>query len=82
MELRPFAFRTHAHNLGVVISGYKIDGVTGAWQLIGKMDPRRPQMFYPTASKDIVIRKGDRVVARCTMVSGSLWACGFGFGGI
>ena len=35
----PFAFRVHSHNLGRAIWGYKIDGKTQEWSLIGKNDP-------------------------------------------
>ncbi|KAK8388874.1 hypothetical protein O3P69_020670 [Scylla paramamosain] len=68
--IHPFAFRTHTHALGRVVSGYKVSrqGYTDRWQLIGKMDPQLPQMFYPVA-EDMVIRKGDTVAARCTMES-------------
>jgi hypothetical protein len=36
---------------------------------VGKGDPQKPQMFYPTADDNMVIEKGDIVAARCTMVS-------------
>jgi len=35
----PFAFRTHAHNLGKAMWGYKIDGKTQEWTKIGAQDP-------------------------------------------
>ncbi|XP_042230056.1 peptidylglycine alpha-hydroxylating monooxygenase-like isoform X2 [Homarus americanus] len=68
--LHPFAFRTHTHALGRVVSGYKVTrkGYFDDWELIGKRDPQLPQMFYPVY-KDVVLRKGDTVAARCTMES-------------
>ncbi|KAH9424997.1 hypothetical protein DERP_009222 [Dermatophagoides pteronyssinus] len=65
--IHPFAFRTHTHKLGKVVTGYRIDRNNNhQWQLIGKGNPQLPQMFYPIHEK-ISIRPGDMVVARCTM---------------
>ncbi|XP_064106130.1 peptidylglycine alpha-hydroxylating monooxygenase-like isoform X1 [Macrobrachium nipponense] len=68
--IHPFAFRTHTHALGRVVSGYKVtkDGLGDKWELIGKKDPQLPQMFYPVAN-DLTLAKGDTVAARCTMQS-------------
>jgi len=66
VALHPFGFRTHAHNLSPVISGYWVKDKS--WTLIGKMDPHKPQMFYPV-EQDMEIRRGDTVAARCTMVN-------------
>jgi hypothetical protein len=35
----PFAYRTHSHHLGRAIMGYKVDGASQKWTLIGKNDP-------------------------------------------
>ncbi|GFO46325.1 peptidylglycine alpha-hydroxylating monooxygenase-like [Plakobranchus ocellatus] len=65
VEIFPFAFRTHAHSLGRVISGYRIrDGV---WTEIGRKDPRLPEMFYNATNQGISVRRGDILAARCTM---------------
>jgi len=66
--MHPFAFRTHAHKLGLVNSGYRVrgDGDDQEWTEIGRRSPQLPQMFYPTA-KDVSIKQGDRVAAVCTM---------------
>ncbi|XP_047741070.1 peptidylglycine alpha-hydroxylating monooxygenase [Hyalella azteca] len=68
--IHPFAFRTHTHSLGRVVSGYKVTrrGQEDEWTLLGKKDPQLPQMFYPIATNTTLTR-GDRVAARCTMVS-------------
>ncbi|XP_056146473.1 peptidylglycine alpha-amidating monooxygenase isoform X2 [Lampris incognitus] len=58
----PFAFRTHTHQLGRVVSGYRIRN--GKWTLIGRQSPRLPQAFY-TANKGVDVRYGDTVAARC-----------------
>lgn len=58
----PFAFRTHTHRLGKVVSGYRIRN--GQWTLIGRQSPQLPQAFYP-ASNGIDVRYGDVLAARC-----------------
>ncbi|XP_069025180.1 peptidyl-glycine alpha-amidating monooxygenase isoform X1 [Embiotoca jacksoni] len=58
----PFAFRTHTHHLGKVVSGYRIRD--GRWSLIGRQSPQLPQAFYPT-SKELTVKYGDTIAARC-----------------
>ncbi|CAL1535410.1 unnamed protein product [Lymnaea stagnalis] len=65
VEIVPFAYRTHAHALGRVISGYRIRN--GEWTEIGRKDPRLPEMFYNVTSSGITVKKGDILAARCTM---------------
>lgn len=43
MTIHPFAFRTHTHKLGIVVSGYRIDA-NDQWHLIGKGNPQLPQV--------------------------------------
>ena len=66
----PFAFRAHAHKLGLVNSGYviKTDPETGEqnWIEIGRRSPQLPQIFY-SATKNLELNKGDILAARCTM---------------
>ncbi|XP_061167257.1 peptidylglycine alpha-amidating monooxygenase-like [Saccostrea echinata] len=57
----PFGYRTHAHSLGTVISGYQVNNT---YNLIGKGNPQWPQAFYPVENK-IVIQKDDYLVGRC-----------------
>ncbi|GIY07870.1 peptidylglycine alpha-hydroxylating monooxygenase [Caerostris extrusa] len=66
VEIHPFAFRTHTHALGKVVSGYKIDK-DGKWHLIGKHNPQEPQMFYPVKDTKMIVDYGDVLAARCTM---------------
>ncbi|KAJ4434434.1 hypothetical protein ANN_22996 [Periplaneta americana] len=69
--MHPFAYRTHTHSLGRVVSGYKVTrDRTGAdqWVLLGKRDPLTPQMFYPVVNQQ-PITQGDTLAARCTMQS-------------
>jgi hypothetical protein len=61
--LHIFAFRTHSHSLGRVISGYMIHD--GQWHRIGKGNPQWPQAFYP-ADKEWTLQKNDFLAARCT----------------
>ncbi|XP_047660566.1 peptidyl-glycine alpha-amidating monooxygenase isoform X3 [Tachysurus fulvidraco] len=58
----PFAFRTHTHRLGKVVSGYRVRN--GQWTQIGRQSPQLPQAFYP-ASNAIDVRYGDILAARC-----------------
>lgn len=70
-KIYPFAYRTHTHGLGKVVSGYRVranaDGVQ-EWTLLGKRDPLTPQMFYNVENTS-PITTGDYVAARCTMKS-------------
>lgn len=67
----PFAYRTHTHSLGKVVSGYRVrtdENGENKWTLLGKRNPLTPQMFYPVENTE-PIKQGDRVAARCTMES-------------
>ena len=70
IDIHPFAYRTHAHKLGIVNSGYvvKTNARTGQqeWTEIGRRSPQLPQMFFPASNK-ITVNKGDILAARCTM---------------
>lgn len=67
-EIHPFAFRVHTHGLGRVVSGWKVSPDM-TWTLLGKKDPQLPQMFYPVADNTTVLRNGDYMASRCTMVN-------------
>ncbi|XP_074546066.1 peptidyl-glycine alpha-amidating monooxygenase isoform X1 [Halichoeres trimaculatus] len=58
----PFAFRTHTHRLGKVVSGYRIRD--GEWTLIGRQSPQLPQAFYPV-NRELSVKYGDTLAARC-----------------
>ncbi|XP_050976464.1 peptidyl-glycine alpha-amidating monooxygenase isoform X2 [Labeo rohita] len=58
----PFAFRTHTHSLGKVVSGYRVRN--GQWTQIGRQSPLLPQAFYP-ATNSIDVKNGDILAARC-----------------
>lgn len=69
--IHPFAYRTHTHSLGRVVSGYQVrvdEQGTDHWTRLGKRDPLTPQMFYPVESTAPILYK-DRLAARCTMES-------------
>ncbi|KRZ63215.1 Peptidyl-glycine alpha-amidating monooxygenase A [Trichinella nativa] len=66
--IHPFAYRTHAHSLGRIITGYKYRD--NKWTLIGKGNPQWPQWFYPVKDK-ITITKGDTIAAQCIFDSTS-----------
>jgi hypothetical protein len=40
----PFAYRVHAHALGVVITGYKYAQQNDSWTLLAKGNPQWPQV--------------------------------------
>ncbi|XP_046581487.1 peptidyl-glycine alpha-amidating monooxygenase A-like [Haliotis rubra] len=58
----PFAYRTHSHGLGKVITGYLFNHT---WHEIGKGNSLGPQTFYPV-SGSYIVKSGDELVARCT----------------
>ena len=58
-----FLFRTHAHALGAVITGYRVRD--GQFVEVARGDPQRPQTFYPMERFEVA-RKGDIMAARCT----------------
>lgn len=67
--IHPFAFRTHTHSLGHVVSGWKVSGEEKEWSLIGKRDPQEPQGFYPVVDDSMSLVAGDVVASRCLMVN-------------
>jgi len=60
-----FAYRTHAHTLGSVISGYRYSASDGQWSMLAKGNPNWPQAFYPMEKEEIV-NPGEILAARCT----------------
>ena len=61
----PIAFRTHAHSLGNLISGYYINGSNMSnWILIGRKSPQFSQTFYPIRTSP-EFRDKDRIAVRC-----------------
>ncbi|XP_040581267.1 peptidylglycine alpha-hydroxylating monooxygenase [Lepeophtheirus salmonis] len=73
-EIHPFAFRTHTHGLGRIVSGWKVSPYQNwTWSLIGKRSPQDPQMFYSVEDKNLIITADDIVAARCTMVNDRDW---------
>merc|ERR1712218_773884 len=68
LTIHPFAFRTHTHALGRVVSGWKVSP-NMEWTLLGKKDPQLPQTFYPIQETGMTLTGGDTIAARCTMVS-------------
>ncbi|VDL72877.1 unnamed protein product [Nippostrongylus brasiliensis] len=62
IELHPFAFRTHTHAMGRVVSAYyKHDE---HWTKIGARNPLWPQLFEMITTSP-VIKKGDLMAATC-----------------
>ncbi len=44
-DIVPIAYRTHAHNIIRVISGYKIRKEDKKWIELGRMSPLQPQVI-------------------------------------
>lgn len=68
--IHPYAYRTHTHSLGKVVSGYRVrEDKFGkdSWTLLGKRDPLTAQMFYPVFNSD-PIRYGDKLVRKIIAV--------------
>ncbi|XP_078486747.1 putative peptidylglycine alpha-hydroxylating monooxygenase 1 [Ciona intestinalis] len=65
IEMHPFAFRTHAHKLGVEVMGYRVRDEK--WSLIGHKNPQLPEAFYNVKNKKLVIKRGDWLASRCVM---------------
>ncbi|CAJ0571481.1 unnamed protein product, partial [Mesorhabditis spiculigera] len=61
-ELHPFAFRTHTHAMGKLVSGFFKHG--NEWTKIGKRNPQWPQLFEKI-DHPLTIRKGDVMAATC-----------------
>ncbi|XP_042891755.1 peptidyl-glycine alpha-amidating monooxygenase B-like isoform X4 [Penaeus japonicus] len=60
-----FAYRTHAHKLGSVITGYMFDPDTKEYTEIAKGNPHWPQAFYPMS--EVFHVSTDKILhARCT----------------
>jgi len=64
-DIHPFAFRTHAHALSTVITGYKYTPASKKYEEIAKGNPQWPQAFYPI-KKRVTVKKGEWLAARCT----------------
>ena len=64
-EIHPFAFRTHAHQWGSVIKGYKYSQESDEIEEIAAGNPQWPQQFYPI-KKQVTVNEGEYLLARCT----------------
>ena len=63
--IHPFAFRTHAHQWGSVIKGYKYSQESDEIEEIAAGNPQWPQQFYPI-KKQVTVNEGEYLLARCT----------------
>ncbi|CAB3408976.1 unnamed protein product [Caenorhabditis bovis] len=60
--IHPFAFRTHTHAMGRVVSAYYRHD--GRWTKIGARNPQWPQLFEAIPSR-LTISAGDQMSASC-----------------
>ena len=58
-----FAYRTHTHKHGTVVTGYMYNG--SKLKEIARHDPQEPQMFYPMENQ-VTVDNGEFIAARCT----------------
>jgi len=63
--LHMFAYRTHAHKLSPVITGYVYNEEGHKYREIARGSPQWPQAFYPMKQVQTV-KPGEIVAARCT----------------
>merc|ERR1719220_2604145 len=63
--LHMFGYRTHAHALGSVITGYVYNEKDHKYRQIASGSPQWPQAFYPM-KKINTVQPGEIVTARCT----------------
>uniref|UniRef100_A0A914L920 Peptidylglycine monooxygenase n=1 Tax=Meloidogyne incognita TaxID=6306 RepID=A0A914L920_MELIC len=63
-KLYPFAFRTHTHEMGRLVSAYVKKSKTKKWLQIGKRNPLWPQLFQ-LRETPLVIENGDFLAAIC-----------------
>jgi len=71
-DIVPIFYRTHAHNIIPVISGYFVKKDEDIMKELGRMSPNQPQQFYQVSKRDQIIQKGDILAARCTADSSNL----------
>ncbi|EFO26356.1 hypothetical protein LOAG_02126 [Loa loa] len=60
--IHPFAFRTHTHSMGRVVSAFYKH--SGKWTMIGKRNPQWPQLFQPI-EENLTILNNDLMAATC-----------------
>uniref|UniRef100_A0A0R3RRY3 Peptidylglycine monooxygenase n=1 Tax=Elaeophora elaphi TaxID=1147741 RepID=A0A0R3RRY3_9BILA len=60
--IHPFAFRTHTHNMGRVVSAFYKH--SDKWIMIGKRNPQWPQLFQPIKT-NLTILNDDLMAATC-----------------
>ena len=65
IDIHPFFFRTHSHKYGRETTGWKIDGQSKEWQLIGRTFRGDASKFYDIHG--LTLTKGDFLAARCVM---------------
>uniref|UniRef100_A0A0R3RRA3 peptidylglycine monooxygenase n=1 Tax=Elaeophora elaphi TaxID=1147741 RepID=A0A0R3RRA3_9BILA len=80
IEIHPFAFRTHTHRHGELVSGWVVrqnEYGHDTWELIGERNPLLPQMFQ-RVDNNITIRQGDVLAARCVLNNKEDWDIAMG----
>ncbi|CAG9535368.1 unnamed protein product [Cercopithifilaria johnstoni] len=60
--IHPFAFRTHTHSMGRVVSAFYKH--SNKWTMIGKRNPQWPQLFQPIET-NLTILNDDLMAAIC-----------------
>ena len=76
-EIEVFAYRTHAHSNGKVITGAKLDK-GGNFEMIGKGNPQWPHAFFTRVGGPIKLGPGDDVFATCRYYNDNDFRVGVG----
>ena len=76
-EIEVFAYRTHAHSNGKVITGAKLDK-GGHFEMIGKGNPQWPHAFFTRVGGPIKLGPGDDVFATCRYYNDNDFRVGVG----
>ena len=64
--LQPFTWLVHGHKLTQCVSMWKVDGVSGAWTLIGR---NAGPVYGAPVPEGMTLKKGDMIAVRCTQVN-------------
>ena len=76
-EIEVFAYRTHAHGNGKVITGAKLDK-GGHFEMIGKGNPQWPHAFFTRVGGPIKLGPGDDIFATCRYYNDNDFRVGVG----
>lgn len=69
VTIKPIMAFVHTHLHGTLVSGSKIDGITGHETLISARNPQEAEGFFPLSpSPNSTLQTGDLIAVQCNMV--------------